>query len=230
MSEPARILVVDDEEQIMRVLHPTLEAAGYSVALARTGTEATQALGSHPFDAIILDLGLPDMDGKDVISHIRRKNPVPIIVLSARGSEDEKILALDRGANDYVAKPFAVGELLARIRVALRAQQSPTTTGRVVAEGLEIDFASRRGVLKGAPFRLSSRETELLRVLAAARGAIVGHKDIIAAVCPEKSGVEPQSVRVLVNQVRQKIEANPAEATILMTEPGLGYRLNLNFS
>lgn len=227
MSTPGNILVVDDEEQIIRVLESSLEAAGYTVTVARNAAQALETIANVRVDAMILDLGLPDRDGKEVIAETRNVRNLPIIVLSARGSESEKIEALDLGAIDYVAKPFAIGELLARLRVALRRQVNLPAQTKFAAKGVEIDFASRRMVINKSVFRLSSRETKLLQVFVAARGEIVSHDDIISAVWKDKSNADTQYVRVLVNQLRQKIEAEPDATRMLVTEPGLGYRLAL---
>lgn len=227
MSSPSNILIVDDEEQIITVLESSLEAAGYAVTVARSATQALEILATIRVDAMILDLGLPDRDGKDVIIESKHVRSVPIIVLSARGTESEKIEALDMGAVDYVAKPFAIGELLARLRVALRRHINVPVQSKFAAKGVEIDFASRRMVINKSVFRLSSRETKLLAVFVAARGEIVSHEDIINAVWKDKSNADTQYVRVLVNQLRQKIEAEPDATRMLVTEPGLGYRLAL---
>ncbi|MDE2184276.1 MAG: response regulator transcription factor [Alphaproteobacteria bacterium] len=227
MSTPGNILVVDDEEQIIRVLESSLEAEGYAVTVARNAQQALDSIAHVRIDAMILDLGLPDRDGKEVIAESRNIRNLPIIVLSARGSENEKIEALDLGAIDYVAKPFAIGELLARLRVALRRHVNAPVQPKFAAKGVEIDFASRRMVINKSVFRLSSRETKLLQVFVAARGEIVSHDDIIMAVWKDKSNADTQYVRVLVNQLRQKIEAEPDATRMLVTEPGLGYRLAL---
>lgn len=221
-----RILVVDDEEHILKILRPTLEAAGYEVQTVQDGLSAKQALTEGQVDAMILDLGLPDMDGKEIISFATQKSTLPIIVLSARGTESEKIEALDRGAHDYVAKPFTVGELLARIRAALRPPRKKKDD-LFEAGGIRIDFANRRMTVGQANFRLSGREAELLRVLAGSPDTVLSHREIIAAVWPNKTDVETQYVRVLVNQLRQKLELEPAAANLLVTESGLGYRINL---
>jgi two-component system, OmpR family, KDP operon response regulator KdpE len=224
MSAQHAILVVDDEAQILRVLRPTLEAEGYVVLTASSGAEALAVLQQHAVSALILDLGLPDVDGKDIIRHVRKTSLLPIIVLSARESVGEKVNALDIGANDYVPKPFTASELLARLRVALRGQQAPALD-QFSHGALFIDFALRRMTLKGRQFRLSSREAELLKVLVRGNGQAVGHKQIIAAVWPDKGDVDAQYVRVLVNQLRQKIETEIYGIDILVTEPGLGYRI-----
>ena len=222
-----RVLVVDDEDQILRVLRSSLEAAGYCVETVIDGASAKEALSGGRVDVVILDLGLPDMDGKDVITFAAQNVHVPIIVLSARGSETEKIDALDRGARDYIAKPFTVGELLARLRAVLRPPKPTKARDEFRAKGLLIDFSNRRLAVGNSRFRLSGREAELLKVLVAAHGEIVSHRQLISAIWPNKSDVETQYIRVLVNQLRQKLELEPAGEKILVTEAGLGYRLGL---
>jgi two-component system KDP operon response regulator KdpE len=220
------ILVVDDEPQLLRVLRPTLAAAGYDVTTAETGAGAITTSASSQFDLILLDLGLPDMDGKDVISRVREWSDVPILVLSAREIEAEKIEALDRGADDYVNKPFAMGELMARVRAALRGRQRRySTQGHFRAAELEVDFSTRRVSIFGEEVRLTRREYDLLRTMALHAGKVVTHKQLIAAVWGPQASVEAQFVRVLVGQVRQKIEEDSSVPRLLLTEAGLGYRL-----
>ena len=226
MSSGARILIVDDEPQLLRVLRPTLTSAGYEVTTAETGEDAIAAAASTPVDAILLDLGLPDLDGKDVISRVREWSDVPILVLSARDIEAEKIEALDRGADDYVNKPFAMGELMARVRASLRGRERRySTQGRFRAAELEIDFAARRVTIFGEEAKLTRREYDLLKTMARHAGKVVTHKQLIAAVWGAEAGVEAQFVRVLVGQVRQKIEEHSSRPRLLLTEAGLGYRL-----
>jgi two-component system KDP operon response regulator KdpE len=226
VSSGARILIVDDEPQLLRVLRPTLTSAGYEVTTAETGEDAIAAAASIPVDAILLDLGLPDLDGKDVISRVREWSDVPILVLSARDIEAEKIEALDRGADDYVNKPFAMGELMARVRASLRGRERRySTQGRFRAAELEIDFAARRVTVFGEEAKLTRREYDLLKTMARHAGKVVTHKQLIAAVWGAEAGVEAQFVRVLVGQVRQKIEEHSSRPRLLLTEAGLGYRL-----
>jgi two-component system KDP operon response regulator KdpE len=226
VSSGARILIVDDEPQLLRVLRPTLTSAGYEVTTAETGEDAIAAAASSPVDAILLDLGLPDLDGKDVISRVREWSDVPILVLSARDIEAEKIEALDRGADDYVNKPFAMGELMARVRASLRGRERRySTQGRFRAAELEIDFAARRVTVFGEEAKLTRREYDLLKTMARHAGKVVTHQQLIAAVWGAEAGVEAQFVRVLVGQVRQKIEEHSSRPRLLLTEAGLGYRL-----
>jgi two-component system KDP operon response regulator KdpE len=226
MKPIASILVVDDEPQLLRVLKPTLTAAGYEVTTADSGENAITTSAGNQFDVLLLDLGLPDLDGKEVISRIREWSDVPILVLSARDIEAEKIEALDRGADDYINKPFAMGELMARIRAALRGRERRfSTNGRFKAAELEIEFATRRVSLYGQDVRLTRREYDLLRTMALHAGKVVTHKQLMAAVWGPTASVEAQFVRVLVGQVRQKIEEDSSTPRLLLTESGLGYRL-----
>jgi two-component system, OmpR family, KDP operon response regulator KdpE len=225
MSE-GKLLIVDDEPQLLRVLHPSLVAAGYEVARAVDAAEAMKAVAEERFDAVILDLGLPDMDGKDVISRLREWSDVPIIVLSARDAEQEKIDALDRGANDFVNKPFGIGELMARVRAVLRHRQRRQQVGDCYSIGhLDIDFAHRRMRVKGKDVRPSPRELKLLRVFTEHVDQVLTHKQIVAAVWGVDEDIEAQFVRVLVGNLRQKIELDPANPQLIVTEAGVGYRL-----
>jgi len=221
-----QVLLVDDEPQLIRALTPALGAAGYEVSVADCGQAALAHLAGDGCDAVILDLGLPDLDGKAVISRIREWSEVPIVVLSARDIEQEKIAALDLGADDFVNKPFAVGELLARLRAAMRGRERRfSARAKFKAGDLEVNFADRRVFLQGDEVRLTPREYDLVRALARYAGRIVTHRQLMAAVWGPDATVDAQFVRVLVGQVRQKIEEEPAAPRILLTEPGLGYRL-----
>lgn len=221
-----RLLLIDDEPQIVRALTPALQAAGYHVTVATNGEAALSELAAEPRDAIILDLGLPDMDGKDLIVRVREWSEAPIIVLSARDLEGEKIAALDAGADDYVNKPVGVGELLARLRASLRGRERRFSSQAVFTSGsLTIDFARRRVALEGDEVRLTPREYDLLRVLARHAGRVVTHRQLIAAVWGADATVDAQFVRVLVGQLRQKVEEEPSRPRLVTTEPGLGYRL-----
>jgi two-component system KDP operon response regulator KdpE len=220
------ILLVDDEPQLVRVLMPVLTTVGYDVSVAPTGNQALSQLAKEGYDAVILDLGLPDLDGKAVIEAVRGWSDVPILVLSARDIEQEKIAALDLGADDFVNKPFGVGELLARLRATLRGRERRfSARSRFKAGDLEIDFAARLVSVQGEDVRLTPREYDLLRALARHAGRVVTHRQLIAAVWGPEADVDAQFVRVLVGQVRQKLEQNPGDPRILLTEPGLGYRL-----
>ena len=222
-----RLLIVDDEPQIVRALTPALSAAGFAVTAAENGEAALGVLASEGAEVVILDLGLPDMDGKDVIQRIREWSEAPVIVLSARDLESEKIAALDLGADDFVNKPVGVGELLARIRAAMRGRERRFTSQPKFRFGeLEINFPARRVLIQGEEVRLTPREYQLLRILAGHAGQVVTHKQIITAVWGADSNADAQFVRVLMAQLRQKLEADPSSPELLVTEPGIGYRLH----
>lgn len=226
-ANSTRLLLVDDEPQIARALTPALNAAGYAVEVAETGEAALTRMASHPADAVILDLGLPDMDGKEVIVRMREWSDAPIIVLSARDLESEKIAALDLGADDFVNKPVGVGELLARIRASLRGRDRRFSSQARFAVGeLAIDFALRRVTIEGEEVRLTPREYKLLHVLARQGGRVVTHRQMIAAVWGADAQVDAQFVRVLIGQLRQKLEREPSDPRLVLTEPGIGYRLS----
>ena len=224
---PGRLLIVDDEPQILRALTPALAAAGFTVMAAANGEEALSALAHDPCEAVILDLGLPDMDGKEVIQRIREWSDAPIIVLSARDLESEKIAALDAGADDFVNKPVGVGELLARIRAVMRGRERRFSAQPAFQFGpLEINFPARRVLVEGEEVRLTPREYQLLRILAGHAGQVVTHRQIITAVWGSEATADAQFVRVLVAQLRQKLESDPSSPQVLLTEPGIGYRLS----
>ncbi len=225
MIDRPRLLIVDDEPQIQRFLRHALSAAGYEVVLAGDGATALQLAAARPPDLMVLDLGLPDRDGKTIIGELRQHSAVPIIVLSARDQEAEKIAALDLGANDFVAKPFAVGELLARIRAALRIQRGDASrSDRFTLGDVAIDVAAHRVEMRGAAVKLTPKEFELLVLLARHPGRVLTHRQILEKVWgPAHVGDTPY-LRVFIGQLRQKIEANPAEPRLILTEPGVGYR------
>ena len=218
------ILVIDDEPQIHRFLSPALDAAGYEPRRADSGQEGLRGIALWSPDAVVLDLGLPDMDGKDVLARAREFYAGPVIVLSARDREAEKIAALDLGANDYVEKPFGVGELLARLRVALRAS-APECHGPVEAGGVHIDLEYRRVQRNGRIVKLTPKEFDVLAHLARHRGKVVDHATLLNAVWGAAHTRDTQYLRVVVGQLRQKLEATPATPALLLTEPGVGYRL-----
>ena len=221
-----RLLMVDDEPQIIRALTPALAAAGFTVSTADNGEGALAQLAGEPSEVVILDLGLPDMDGKEVIQRIREWSDCPIIVLSARDLESEKIAALDLGADDFVNKPVGVGELLARIRAVLRGRERRfSAQPRFQFGELEINFPARRVMVQGEEVRLTPREYQLLRILAGHAGQVVTHRQIITAVWGSDTNADAQFVRVLMAQLRQKLERDPSNPELLMTEPGIGYRL-----
>lgn len=226
MSESgALVLVVDDEPAILRILKSTLKAAGYGVETAETGSEAVRMVARLSPDLILLDLGLPDLDGKDVIESLRAWTHVPLVVLSARHDEAERIAALDLGADDYVTKPFHMGELQARIRTALRrAARSDEARRGYAARDLQIDFERRQVKVRGRDVRLTRKEFDLLACLARQGGQIVTHKQLLAAGWGP--GVtDTQFARVYIGQIRQKLEGDPSAPGFILTESGIGYRL-----
>jgi two-component system KDP operon response regulator KdpE len=219
------VLVVDDDAHIQRALGPTLSAEGYAVVVARTGADALAQMAATGFSVIILDLGLPDMDGKAVIQRALAISGAPIIVLSARASEDEKIAALDLGAEDYLQKPFSVGELLARLRVLMRSTRLPARERVVEIGDVTFDFHRRRASMPWGEARLSGKENEFLRLLCARRGDVLTHREIIRAIWGDASRADAQFVRVLVGQVRQKVEEDPSRPRLVLTVSGIGYEL-----
>lgn len=220
-----RILVVDDEPQIQRFLRPALNAAGYDVVESGTGAEALKAAATTAPDIIILDLGLPDMDGKEVISRLRAWSQVPIIILSARDRESEKVAALDLGADDYIEKPFGIGELTARIRTALRHRiRADGGETAITVDGLEIDTIRRVVSRDGAPLKLTPKEYDLLSLLARHAGRVVTHKTLLTGIWGPAHGEDLHYLRVFIGQLRGKIERDAAEPKIIRTEPGVGYR------
>jgi two-component system KDP operon response regulator KdpE len=224
-----RILVVDDEPQIQRFLRPALGAAGYEVLEAMTGSEALKAAATSAPDVIILDLGLPDMDGKDVVANIRAWSQLPIIILSARDRESEKIAALDLGADDYIEKPFAIGELTARIRAALRHRiQMQGSQAQIFADGLSIDIVKRSVIRDGKALRLTPKEYDLLVMLARHADRVVTHKTLLTSVWGVAHGDDLHYLRVFIGQLRGKVERDPADPKIIRTEPGVGYRFVRN--
>ncbi|MBN9354034.1 MAG: response regulator [Hyphomicrobium denitrificans] len=227
----SRILVVDDEPQILRFLKPSLTAAGYEVVVATTGKEALKAAATQSPDIILLDLGLPDMDGKDVIRDLRGWSKTPILVLSARDRETEKIAALDLGADDYVNKPFGIGELTARLRTALRhaAQQASEQT-HLKSGALEVDVLAHTVTLNGAAVKLTPKEFDLLAILVRNAGRLLTHRQLLTAVWGAAHTEDLQYLRVFVGQLRQKLKASPDAPEFIVTEPGIGYRLQIDAS
>jgi two-component system KDP operon response regulator KdpE len=223
MSE-ARILVVDDEVQIVRALRTSLEGAGYEVDVAMTAAEALARAAAHPPAGVILDLVLPDGSGIDVCRELRTWTNAPVLVLSALGDEQEKIGALDAGADDYVTKPFGIEELLARLRAALRRVDAPTDPVVELGE-LVVDLERRLVTLRGKPVPLTPTEFELLRLFVRNEGKLLTHPTILREVWGPAYGTESHYLHVYVSQLRQKIEQDPARPRLLLTEPGAGYRL-----
>ncbi|MCX7584967.1 response regulator [Phenylobacterium sp. 58.2.17] len=220
-----RILVIDDEPQIHRFLQPALEAAGYEPVRADTAADGLKEIARKAPDAVVLDLGLPDFDGKEALTRARAFYDGPIIVLSARDKETEKIDTLDMGADDYVEKPFGVGELLARLRVALRHRLKSTGAEPVVTAGdLTVDLVKRLVTRGGHAVRLSPKEYDLLAQLVSGGGKVITHRQLLTAVWGPAHEADVQYLRVFVAQLRQKVEPDPAAPTLITTEPGVGYR------
>jgi len=220
-----RILVIDDEPQIRKFLHISLGANGYDVIEAETATLGIEsALANRP-DLIILDLGLPDMDGQDAISELRQTSDTPIIVLSVRSQEFDKVEALDRGANDFIIKPFGIAELMARIRVMLRSKSSKDNPNLIEIGPVRIDLERRIVTRDGQEVRLSKKEWDLLRFMAERPDHVLTHKLLLKEVWGPAHVDDTAYLRVYVNQLRQKLEDQPAQPTLIVTEPGVGYRL-----
>ncbi len=219
----ARVLVIDDEPQMHRFLRPALEAAGYAVERADTAAEGLRLAASRAPDAVLLDLGLPDLDGQEVLARLRAFSVVPVIVLSARDREADKIAALDGGADDYVEKPFGVGELLARIRTALRHRRVQEAVPETVhLPGLVIDFDRRRATVETGALALSPREWAILALLARNTGRVLTHRQLLLSVWGPAHTEDVQYLRVHVGQLRRKL--GPA-AHLIATESGVGYRM-----
>lgn len=225
MSGKPRILVVDDEPQIQRFLKPGLTAGGFEAVTATSAAQAIKAIATQAPDAVLLDLGLPDQDGKDVIGEVRQWSQVPIIVLSARDREQEKIAALDLGADDYVNKPFGIGELMARIRTALRHKaHSAGETPVFKCDGLEVDAIAHTVSRDGKPLRLTPKEFDLLEMLVRHAGRVLTLRQILHAAWGPAHGSDTQYLRVYIGQLRQKVERDASEPKLILTEPGVGYR------
>ncbi|MGW6618787.1 response regulator [Streptomyces sp. A0592] len=223
-----RVLVVDDEPQIVRALVINLKARKYEVDAAADGASALElAAARHP-DVVVLDLGLPDMDGVEVIRGLRGWTRVPILVLSARHSSDEKVEALDAGADDYVTKPFGMDELLARLRAAVRRAEPSAGSGEdevvVATEGFTVDLAAKKAVREGRDVRLTPTEWHLLEVLVRNGGKLVSQKQLLQEVWGPSYGTETNYLRVYMAQLRRKLEADPSHPRHFITEPGMGYR------
>jgi len=220
-----RILVIDDEPQIRKFMRISLAANGYEVAEAETAAQGIAAARALAPDLIILDLGLPDLDGQEVISAVREGGDVPILVLSVRAQELDKVEALDRGANDYVVKPFGIAELMARVRAVLRQRAPRDNPDLVEAGAIRIDLARRLVSRDGEEVRLSRKEWDLLELLARSPDRVLTHKEILRQVWGPAHEADTAYLRVYINQLRQKLEADPAQPVRLVTEPGVGYRL-----
>ena len=221
-----RILVVDDEAPIRRYLRAALSAQGFTVYESASGEEALQAVLSHRPDIIILDLGLPDIDGIEVTRRLREWSQTPIIILSVRESEQDKIAALDAGADDYLTKPFGTGELLARMRVALRKQSSAANEPVFESKGLSVDFARRLVMVNEQEVQLTPTEYDLLKILVTHAGKVITHHQLLRQVWGD--GYDDMHIlRVNISNLRGKIEPDPSRPTYIHTEPGVGYRLKV---
>jgi two-component system, OmpR family, KDP operon response regulator KdpE len=226
MTRAARILLVDDEVSIQRAVAPLLGSRGYDVRVVGTGQKALAEFDTWSPDLIVLDLGLPDLEGGEVCRRVRAKSEVPILVLSARGSEREKVELLDRGADDYITKPFGPEELVARIRTALRRGFKPDApeTGQLEAGDLVIDFDRRRVVRAEEELRLTPKEFDLLALLARNAGRVLTHRVILKTIWGPNAVEQPEHLWVLVRQLRKKLEADPAHPQYIQSEPWVGYR------
>jgi two-component system KDP operon response regulator KdpE len=226
MRRNARILLVDDEISIQKAIEPLLRSRDYDVDVVGKGGHALKAWAARPPDLIVLDLGLPDIDGADVCRRIREDSDVPIIVLSARAGDADKVAALDLGADDYVTKPFSPDELLARIRVALRRVFSAKAEemGRFECGEVVVDYDRRRAVRGDEDIRLTPKEFDLLSLLARNHDRVLTHRTILKAIWGPNAVDQPEHLWVLVGQLRKKIEADPASPRYLISEPWVGYR------
>lgn len=225
MSTTGRILIIEDDAQIRKFLRISLEANGFSVTEARRGSDGIALCGENAPDLVILDLGLPDIDGRDVILRLREWTDVPIIVLSVRADDTEKVEALDAGANDYVTKPFSITELMACIRALTRRTEARLTEeSHIQINDLEIDLAGRRAFLKDDEINVSRKEYELLRSLVTRRGTVVTHAELLKAIWGPTHAEDVHYLRVLVNHLRQKLKDDPARPRFIHTVQGVGYR------
>ena len=220
-----RVLVVDDEPQIVRALQINLKARGYEVHLAGTGTSALKVAAQHPPELVILDLGLPDFDGVDVIRGLRGWTDAPILVLSGRTDQTDKVEALDAGADDYVTKPFGIDELLARMRAVLRRSNSAQDQPLVTVGGISVDLAARRVTLEnGEDVRLTPTEWHLLEVLVRNPGKLMSQRQLLTEVWGPGYETASGNLRFYMGQLRRKLEPDPTRPKHLLTEPGMGYR------
>ena len=227
MDDEKTLLVIEDEPAILRFLRPSMEDMGWRVVEATTGRMGLELASSKKPAVILLDLGLPDGDGLDVLKTLRQWTSVPILIISARGQEKDKIAGLDMGADDYLTKPFGIAELMARLRVALRhaEDRSGDAPPLYEREGLKVDLVARRVTLRKKEVRLSPQQYDLLAVLVRNAGRVVSHKQLMKEGWGEDRVVTPESVRIFVHQLRHKIEPDPVRPRCLKTEPGVGYRL-----
>lgn len=226
-DETSSVLIIDDEPQIRRLLRVCLERNGYKVIEAATGEEGIGRAVEHQPNLVLLDLGLPDMDGVAVLKRIREWSEVPILVVSVRNREDEKIRALDSGANDYITKPFSTGELLARLRVVRRYMQQPSNQTTFNSGDLEVDLTGRTVKIRGQPVRLTATEYSLLHLFVQHAGKVLTHRQLLQEIWGLQEEHKTGPLRVYVGYLREKLEVDPAKPKLLLTEPGIGYRLAL---
>jgi two-component system KDP operon response regulator KdpE len=224
LEQRLKVLVIDDEIQLRRLLKVSLEGHGYKVSEATNGQEGLVAVAGYKPDIVLLDLGLPDIDGKEVVERIRGWSTVPIIILSARDQETEKVAALDAGADDYLTKPFGISELMARIRVSLRHQIVGVDDSLLQCGDLVIDLAKHQVTVANKEIKLTPTEYDLLKVLAKNAGKVLTHRQLLKLVWGAESD-DNQYIRVYIGQLRRKIEENPSQPRYITTESGIGYRL-----
>jgi two-component system, OmpR family, KDP operon response regulator KdpE len=220
----ASILVVDDEAQIRRVLRSTLTFRGYTISEATSGEEALDLVRKVKPDLILLDVNLPGMSGVETCREIRRSTDAPIIMLTVRNAERDKVVALDAGADDYVTKPFSIEELLARVRASLRRHPSMDSLAPFVSKDLSVDFEQRRVTVAGQEVHLAPKEFEVLRYLIVNQGKPVSHRKLLQSIWGPEYGEETENLRVVINQLRKKIEKDPSQPKYILTEPWVGYR------
>jgi two-component system, OmpR family, KDP operon response regulator KdpE len=220
----ATILVVDDEPQIRRVMRTTLSVHGYVITEATTGEDAIESVRKNRPDLVLLDVNMPGIGGIEACREIRRSSDAPIIMLTVRNAERDKVLALDAGADDYVVKPFGIEELLARIRAALRRYAPGEEVPPFVSKDVTIDFESRQVTVRGRSIHLTPKEYDVLKHLVANQGKPLTHRRLLQSVWGPDYGEETENLRVVINQLRKKIETNPARPKYILTEPWIGYR------
>jgi two-component system, OmpR family, KDP operon response regulator KdpE len=223
----ATILVVDDEPQIRRVMRATLSAQGYVIAESKTGEEALDFMRKERPDLVLLDINMPGMGGIEACREIRRNSDVPIIILTVRNAERDKVAALDAGADDYVVKPFGIEELLARIRATLRRFAPNDALPPFTSKDVNIDFAARQVTVRGRPVHLTPKEYDVLKHLVINQGKPLTHRRLLQSVWGPDYGDETENLRVVINQLRKKIEADPAHPKFILTEPWIGYRFQV---
>jgi len=224
VSGVATVLVVDDEPQIRRVMRATLSANGYVITEASTGEDAVEAVRKNKPDLILLDVNMPGMGGIEAAREIRASTDAPIIMLTVRNAERDKVAALDAGADDYVVKPFGIQELLARVRAALRRYEPDEEVPPFISKNMTIDFDSREVTVRGTSVHLTPKEYDVLKHLVANQGKPLTHRRLLQSVWGPDYGEETENLRVVINQLRKKIEADPAKPQFILTEPWIGYR------